>query len=146
MPATVICHYRVRSGQEQAFEALLERHWPALRRLGLATDEPSRVYRGADAAGRPLFWEIFDWKSEDAAGRPLWRGIMESLANNPEDAPEKDTANTYVVFHRGRLLAVWYRCGVPYAVDARTLEPLGPVRERTSRPRIPVPHATSSTR
>jgi hypothetical protein len=69
MAATVICHYRVRSGQEQAFEALLERHWPALRRLGLATAEPSRVYRGADEKGRPLFWEIFSWSSDDAAGR-----------------------------------------------------------------------------
>jgi hypothetical protein len=69
MPATVLCHYRVRSGQEKAFEALLERHWPALHRLGLATAEPSRVYRGADDQGRPLFWEIFSWASDDAAGR-----------------------------------------------------------------------------
>ena len=67
--ATVICHYRVRAGQEKAFEALLERHWPSLRRLGLATDEPSRVYRGADGEGRPLYWEIFDWTSEAAVER-----------------------------------------------------------------------------
>lgn len=66
-PATVICHYRVRSGQEPAFTALLERHWPALRRLGLATAEPSRVYRGADAKGRPMFWEIFSWVNGEAA-------------------------------------------------------------------------------
>jgi hypothetical protein len=92
--ATVICHYRVRVGQEKAFEALLERHWPALRRLGLATDEPSRVYRGADEQGRPLFFEIFHWVSETAAEKAhshpeiaaIWEpmdGLCESRDGRP---------------------------------------------------------------
>jgi hypothetical protein len=68
-PATVICHYRVKAGKEPDFLALLDRHWPALHRLGLVTDDPSRVYRGQDDRGKPMFWEIFDWSSEDAAGK-----------------------------------------------------------------------------
>ena len=32
----------------------------------------------------------------------------------------KDTANTDVVFHNGYALALWYQCGLPYKVDART--------------------------
>lgn len=62
---------------------------------------------------------------ERAAGRPLWRGIMEPFKLNPTDAPEKDTASTDVIFHRDRLLALWYRCGRPYAVDPITLETRG---------------------
>jgi hypothetical protein len=67
--ATVICHYRVRAGKEPEFLALLERHWPALRRLDLVTEDPSRIYRGRDERGQPMFWEIFDWRSAEAAGK-----------------------------------------------------------------------------
>ncbi|MGH3624248.1 MAG: carotenoid oxygenase family protein, partial [Sciscionella sp.] len=37
----------------------------------------------------------------------------------------KDNANTDVVFHRGSVLATWYLCGSPYAVDPLSLETLG---------------------
>ena len=67
-PETVICLYRVRPGREDAFVSLLERHWPALRSLGLATALPPRHFRGAEEDGRPLFVEIFEWASAEAAG------------------------------------------------------------------------------
>ena len=41
------------------------------------------------------------------------------------DVVYKDTANTDVVFHDGRLLALWYISGKPVAVDAQTLETIG---------------------
>ena len=47
-------------------------------------------------------------------------------ARTPPATPEKDTANTDLVFHRDRLLALWYRAGKPYALDPVTLETLGP--------------------
>ena len=62
---------------------------------------------------------------ERDAGRAIWRGIIEPFSANPPDAPEKDTANTDVLFHRDRLLALWYRAGKPYALDPVTLETLG---------------------
>lgn len=37
----------------------------------------------------------------------------------------KDTANTDLVFHDGRLLALWYVSGQPVSIDAATLETLG---------------------
>ncbi len=37
----------------------------------------------------------------------------------------KDTANTDVVVHAGRLLALWYVAGLPVAVDPETLETIG---------------------
>jgi carotenoid cleavage dioxygenase len=111
----------VRNGPNPRFDPAGRYHW-------FDGDGMLHALRFAD--GRASYrnrWVRTDaWRREDAAGRPLWRGIMEPFATNPQDAPEKDTANTDVVFHRGRLLALWYRCGVPYAVDARTLETLGP--------------------
>jgi hypothetical protein len=65
-PETVICHYRVIPGREKEFEALLQRHWKTLSRLGAVTDEPSVAYRGEDEKGRPFFVEIFHWKSARA--------------------------------------------------------------------------------
>jgi carotenoid cleavage dioxygenase-like enzyme len=62
---------------------------------------------------------------ERAARQPLWRGILEPWQDNPPGEPEKDTANTDVVFHNDRLLALWYRAGKPYALDPVTLETLG---------------------
>ena len=55
---TVICTYRVRPGEEAAFEALLRRHWATLRRLEFVTDEPTRVFRSVD---EPTYVEIFTW-------------------------------------------------------------------------------------
>ncbi|GAA4232875.1 carotenoid cleavage dioxygenase-like enzyme [Streptosporangium album] len=37
----------------------------------------------------------------------------------------KDSANTDVVFHRGRVLTTWYLCGSPYGMDPLSLETLG---------------------
>jgi hypothetical protein len=65
----VICTYRVKAGQEAAFEKLLERHWPTLRSLGLVTKDPPQHYRGFEQSGEPLFVEIFTWASGDAASK-----------------------------------------------------------------------------
>lgn len=62
--------------------------------------------------------------SERDAGRAIYSGILEPFAANP-DCREKDTANTDVLFHRDRLLALWYRSGSPYALDPVTLETIG---------------------
>jgi quinol monooxygenase YgiN len=73
-PETAICTYRVKPGKAKAFMALLERHWPTLRRLDLVTPEPAVVYRGLPAgpgkeehaAGPSTFVEIFSWKDAKA--------------------------------------------------------------------------------
>lgn len=62
MPNTVICHYRVASGNENKFEDLLRNHWPTLKRLGLVTEEASKHFKGAEQDnGQPIYFEIFDW-------------------------------------------------------------------------------------
>ena len=64
----VVCSYRVRAGDEAAFERLLDQHTPTLRRLGLITEHPVQVLRRADE-GLPMYVEIFEWASTDAAAR-----------------------------------------------------------------------------
>ena len=66
-PVTVICLYRVRPGREDEFQVLLRRHWPTLRKLGLATADPARHWIGAEQGGAPLIVEMFEWADESAS-------------------------------------------------------------------------------
>lgn len=82
-------------------------------------------FRDGRASYRNRWVRTGGFEREREAGHALWRGIIEPTAENPSDAREKDTANTDLVFHAGRLLALWYRAGQPYALDPETLESLG---------------------
>ena len=62
---------------------------------------------------------------EQRAGHALWKGIKEPLRADRPDQPMKNTSNTDVKFHAGRLISMWYRSGMPYAVDPLTLDTLG---------------------
>ena len=44
-PVRMLCTYRVKDGKEAEFLSLLEKHWPTLRSVGLATDDAARVLR-----------------------------------------------------------------------------------------------------
>jgi carotenoid cleavage dioxygenase len=66
------------------------------------------------------------FEEESQAGRSLWPGIMDPPRADRPDMPEKDTSNTDVKFHAGKLITMWYRSGQPYHVDPWTLETLGP--------------------
>ena len=67
MAAThVLCHYRVRPGSDAAFVGLLEKHWPALRAVGLVTDTPARAWSHRADDGRTTYYELFEWLSEAA--------------------------------------------------------------------------------
>jgi len=63
---------------------------------------------------------------EQAAGRTLWKGLKEPMRKDRPDEPLKNTSNTDVKYHAGRLITMWYRAGMPYAVDPQTLATLGP--------------------
>ncbi|MBP1161637.1 carotenoid cleavage dioxygenase-like enzyme [Rhodococcus sp. PvR044] len=69
------------------------------------------------------------FQDESEAGRALWTGLMENPQDNPwgngHGLGIKDSANTDVIYHRGQVLATWYLCGTPYAVDPLSLETLG---------------------
>ncbi|MBL8858144.1 MAG: hypothetical protein JNL28_06565 [Planctomycetes bacterium] len=63
-----ICQYHVKPGHEAEMEALLAKHWPTLRKAGLASEDPPVIYRGLPS-GKPdgehgaqgVYIEIFSW-------------------------------------------------------------------------------------
>ncbi len=66
-----ICQYKVKAGKEEEMVALLAKHYPALKKAGLVTDDPPLVYRGLPAAqpggdhgAERVFIEIFSWSTE----------------------------------------------------------------------------------
>ena len=63
---------------------------------------------------------------EDEAGRALWGGLLEPLDPRHPHGPLKDTANTDVVWHAGRLLCLWWLTGTPYELELPSLETRGP--------------------
>ncbi|WP_066372857.1 carotenoid oxygenase family protein [Herbidospora mongoliensis] len=69
------------------------------------------------------------FEAESTAGRALWTGVMENPKANPFGNTRglnlKDSSNTDIVFHQGRLLTTWYLCGQPYTMDPLSLETLG---------------------
>lgn len=60
-----------------------------------------------------------------AAGRALRAGIMERPDLGHPDGPWKDTANTDLVFHNGRLLALWWLSGSAHQIRLPDLETVG---------------------
>ncbi len=64
---------------------------------------------------------------ETAAGHALSTGIMEAPDFRRPGGPFKDTANTDLVFHAGRLMALWWLGGACHQLSLPALETLGVV-------------------
>jgi len=67
-PVRMLCTYRIKEGKEAEFLSLLEKHWPTLRSVDLATDDAARVLRARDKSGKTVFIEMFSWKNPEAPG------------------------------------------------------------------------------
>ena len=66
-PVPMLCTYRVRKGKEDAFLEILARHWPTLRKAGLAAPARPTVSRSVDRKGRTVFVETFSWAHGQAS-------------------------------------------------------------------------------
>jgi hypothetical protein len=82
---TTISTYRVRVEAVGEFQALLARHWPALRELELVTATEPQYYAGpAGPDGGVPIVEIFEWSGEGAAHQahthPAISAIWERMA------------------------------------------------------------------
>lgn len=64
------------------------------------------------------------WHREEAYGAARYRGIRETRQGRT-DQPLKDSANTDLIGHRGKALALWYLCGDAWELDPITLHTLG---------------------
>jgi hypothetical protein len=63
LPVTNIVTYLPVPGKEAELLALVKKHEPALRAVGLVTDEPFRVWKAMDVRkNRVSFIEYFQWK------------------------------------------------------------------------------------
>jgi carotenoid cleavage dioxygenase len=68
------------------------------------------------------------FQAERAAGEALFGGLADMAAGDVRllaNPTSPNTANTNIVWHAGRLLALW-EAGPPHALDPRTLETDGP--------------------
>ena len=61
-------------------------------------------------------------QADEAAGASTTVGILEPFGSG---RPDKNTANTDLIAHNGKLLALWWLSGEPYALSVPELETLG---------------------
>lgn len=67
-PVVNLVTYIPKPGKEAELLALVKKHEPALRSVGLVTDEPFRVWKAYDIRKkRELFIEYFAWKDGTAS-------------------------------------------------------------------------------
>ena len=62
---------------------------------------------------------------EEKAGHGIYHGMLGHGHETHPDMPVKDTSNTDVVLHGGKLVTLWYLSGDPYCVNPLTLETEG---------------------
>ncbi len=115
----------VRNGPNPKFEPKGHYHWFD----GDAMLHALQLENGK-ATYRNRWIRTNNFVEEEQAGESLWQGLLGKLAANMgrpwnRGVPLKDTANTAVGFHDGKLLAGWYMCGDLYEIDPITLETKG---------------------
>ncbi|MEM8606044.1 MAG: carotenoid oxygenase family protein [Myxococcota bacterium] len=81
-------------------------------------------FRDGEASYRSRWVPTEALAADRAAGAATWPGIMGPL-DSAHHFVAKDTANTDVVWHHGKLLALWYLCGEPHQLNPATLKPEG---------------------
>ena len=82
-------------------------------------------FHGGKAQYHNRYVRTKGFKAEKTEGRAIWTGIMEPPQMNNPHGPFKNTANTALVWHGGRLLALW-EGGEPHEVRVPSLDTVGP--------------------
>ena len=96
-PVQMLCVYRPKKGKAKALEALVKKHWPALKKAGLVTDEPAQIFRASGKHGKDTYFvEIFSWKDEKASSKahqsPEVMSIWEPMGPIIENGPSPELA------------------------------------------------------
>jgi carotenoid cleavage dioxygenase len=113
----------VRNGPNPQFAPIGKYHWfdgdGMLHGVRLGDGKASYRNRYVQTAG---------WREEHAAGKALWTGLAmpPDLTKLTQGKPLfKNAANTALVWHDGRLLALW-EGGEPHEIDVPDLNTIGP--------------------
>ena len=102
-------------------------------------------FAGGRATYRNRWVRTSAFVAEEQAGQPLWTGVTERPDFTNPRGPFKDTSNTDLVYHAGRLLTLWWLGGEAYVVDVPSLETRGTETwGARSRPSRPTPRSTRS--
>jgi carotenoid cleavage dioxygenase-like enzyme len=110
----------VRNGPNPQFHPLQTYHWFAGDGMLHAVE-----LREGRARYRNRYVRTEGWQREHDAGRALWAGDLGMPDfENPNGPTRGNTANTALVHHHGKLLALW-EAGPPHEVSPSTLETVG---------------------
>jgi carotenoid cleavage dioxygenase-like enzyme len=111
----------VRNGPNPQFQPLGGYHWFAGDGMlhGVTLRDGTARYRNR-------YVRTEGWVREREAGRALWRGDLAAPEfDNPHGPGRGNTANTALVRHHGKLLALW-EAGAPHEIAVPSLETVGP--------------------
>jgi carotenoid cleavage dioxygenase len=76
------------------------------------------------ATYRNRYIQTRGWKIERDAGHAIWTGFLEPAQMDNPYGPYKNAANTALVWHDNRLLALW-EGGEPHSIEVPSLETVG---------------------
>lgn len=82
--------------------------------------------RDGEATYRNRWIRTRGFALEEQAGHALFTGLMMPVKRDNPHGPAKNTSNTDLVVHGGKLLSLWWLGGEPYAIDPRDLSTVGP--------------------
>lgn len=109
----------VRNGPNPRFAPLARHHW---------FDGDGMVHAVHFEDGQAFYASRYvrtaDFARETDAEASLFKGLLESVFDNPDRRP-KDTGNTDVIAWNGELLTTHYQCGAAWRLDPATLETRG---------------------
>lgn len=115
-----LCGLYVRNGPNPQFPPLGRYHWfdgdGMLHGVHISDGKATYTNRYVQTRG---------WKIEHEAGHAIWTGLLEPPKMDNPHGPSKNTANTALVWHDGRLLALW-EGGEPHQISVPGLETVGP--------------------
>ena len=84
-PVATLVTYRPKKGKEKELQALVEKHWPTLDRVGLVTRSPALLWRATDKrSGEVYFVELFSWKDDVSSNavEVYIHGVRKKLGND----------------------------------------------------------------
>lgn len=109
----------VRNGPNPQFPPIGEYHWFD----GDGMLHGVRIHNGK-ASYRNRYVRTQGYKIENEAGKAIWTGLLEPPQMDNPHGPNKNAANTALIWHGGQLLALW-EGGEPYAIELPELDTIG---------------------
>lgn len=110
----------IRNSPNPRFPPLGRHHWfdgdGMLHVISLCQGKAS--YQNKYIKTKPLQYE-------EEKGKALWGGLLDPLSRDLPYGPIKNTSNTDVVFHGGKLLTLWWLGDKPYEISLPECDTLG---------------------